>query len=164
MGLDMYLTADKYISTYSHSDEDTALRRAIAVAIGLPEDETDENTAGKVTGVSVRVAYWRKANQIHKWFVDNVQNGEDDCNKYFVNREQLDELRELCKRVFAKRYTKTHAKYAEKNLPTASGFFYGDVEYGEDYYADLSETISLLAPEKLNRYNDGFEFEYQASW
>lgn len=26
------------------------------------------------------IAYWRKANAIHRWFVDNVQNGTDDCH------------------------------------------------------------------------------------
>ena len=26
-----------------------------------------------------QVGYWRKANQIHNWFVENVQDGEDDC-------------------------------------------------------------------------------------
>lgn len=27
------------------------------------------------------IGYWRKANHIHKWFVDCVQDGEDDCEK-----------------------------------------------------------------------------------
>ena len=26
-----------------------------------------------------QIASWRKANAIHKWFVDNVQDGVDDC-------------------------------------------------------------------------------------
>ena len=26
------------------------------------------------------VMYWRKANYIHNWFVENIQNGSDDCN------------------------------------------------------------------------------------
>lgn len=164
MGLDMYLAANRYISPYPHDDKGVILRRAIAKAIGMPEDESDESTNGKVTGVTVRVAYWRKANQIHKWFVDNVQNGEDDCNKHYVSRGQLDELRAVCEAVYANRSAVGHAVYAEQNLPTADGFFYGSVEYGEYYYEDLAETIRLLAPEKLNRYDDDFEFEYQASW
>ena len=48
------------------------------------------------------VCYWRKANQIHKWFVDHVQNGVDDCGEYKVTEEQIDELRELCKELVKK--------------------------------------------------------------
>jgi hypothetical protein len=43
------------------------------------------------------VMYWRKANQIHKWFVDNVQDGVDDCKEYWVSEEKLQEL-------FARKY------------------------------------------------------------
>ena len=43
------------------------------------------------------VMYWRKANAIHKWFVDNVQGGEDDCREYPVSNDQLIELRDTCK-------------------------------------------------------------------
>ena len=45
------------------------------------------------------IGYWRKANAIHKWFVDNVQDGIDDCKNYFVDPSQLEELRELCQEV-----------------------------------------------------------------
>ena len=45
------------------------------------------------------VLYWRKANAIHKWFVDNVQNGDDDCGDYEVYWEQLMELKGICKRI-----------------------------------------------------------------
>ena len=32
----------------------------------------------------VEVAYWRKANAIHGWFVYNIQDGVDDQNEYYV--------------------------------------------------------------------------------
>ena len=41
------------------------------------------------------VAYWRKANAIHKWFVDNVQKGKDDCKEYRVTRRNLLDLCDL---------------------------------------------------------------------
>ncbi len=39
-------------------------------------------------------AYWRKANQIHGWFVEHVQYGEDDCGMYEVTVGDLKELLE----------------------------------------------------------------------
>ena len=33
----------------------------------------------RLSYIDEEVGYWRKANAIHKWFVDNVQDGNDDC-------------------------------------------------------------------------------------
>ena len=41
----------------------------------------------------IEVGYWRKANQIHNWFVENIQNGIDDCDYHREVREE--DLREL---------------------------------------------------------------------
>lgn len=46
----------------------------------------------KVKEVSEDAGYWRKANCIHSWFVENVQSGEDDCKEYNVSEEQMKEL------------------------------------------------------------------------
>lgn len=45
------------------------------------------------------VGYWRKANQIHNWFVENVQNGVDDCERYEVSEDDLQKLLTICKKV-----------------------------------------------------------------
>lgn len=52
------------------------------------------NENGKKTLVT-----WRKANQIHNWFVQNVQNGKDECRTYRVTSAQLITLRDTCKKV-----------------------------------------------------------------
>ena len=43
----------------------------------------------KPSSVEIEVGRWRKANQIHNWFVQNVQYGEDDCRKYEVDTKAL---------------------------------------------------------------------------
>ena len=43
-----------------------------------------------------QVGYWRKANAVHKWFVDNVQDGRDDGEEYELDFRQLEELKEIC--------------------------------------------------------------------
>ncbi len=65
--------------------------------------------------VEYEVMYWRKANQIHKWFVDNVQDGEDDCGRYLVSKTQLTELIKLCERVLENR------SEAKELLPCTTG-------------------------------------------
>ena len=108
-----------------------------------------------IKSVPYECAYWRKANQIHAWFVDNVQDGEDDCGSYEVSGEQLLELVELCKEVLEKR-TKD---FSEATLPTCAGFFFGSYEYDDYYYEDIENTINQLQNVKPND-----TFTYSSSW
>ena len=157
MGLDMYLEARRFVSGYSHStDEEKELFKSITEAVGL-QDMNDERFAT----VSVNVAYWRKVNAVHDWFVRNVQDGEDDCKTYRVSREQLRELGELCERVARS----GDPEYAAIHLPTASGCFFGSTDYDEYYFQDIDWTAKRLAqiaglPEGMN----GFDFYYSSSW
>jgi hypothetical protein len=148
MGLDMYLTAKRYVSDYNDKDKvlSTELMRH------FPE-LTDQQTIQYVT---VRVGYWRKANAIHKWFVENVQKGTDDCNSYHVPREKLQELRDTCERVLAFR------ELATAQLPPAQGFFFGTDEINEWYYRDLEETIKIIDATLALPVN--WDIEYQSSW
>ena len=43
--------------------------------------------------------YWRKANQIHNWFVNNIQEGKDDCGNYILKRKDVEKLLNVCKKV-----------------------------------------------------------------
>ena len=84
------------------------------------------------------VGYWRKANQIHKWFVDNVQNGVDNCGEYKVTKEQLIELRDTCNKVL------DDGNLAPELLPTRSGFFFGSTGYDEWYFNDIENTKRII--------------------
>lgn len=39
-----------------------------------------------------QVGYWRKDDELHDWFVANVQGGKDDCGYYEVTKEHLERL------------------------------------------------------------------------
>ena len=108
MGLDMFLYGVEYHSQY--------------------DDEEDNN---KSYYVMTEEIYWRKANQIHKWFVENVQNGIDNCAMYYVSEESLYKLKELCEKVLE------NSELAGELLPTTNGFFFGSTEYDEFYYHDV---------------------------
>ena len=98
MGLDMYLHAKKYVEKVDwqklQADNDLSMNspevindlfNQIVTTAGLEDVATDIYGAE----VSVTCAYWRKSNQIHKWFVDNVQGGNDNCGEYYVSHEKL---------------------------------------------------------------------------
>lgn len=103
------------------------------------------------------VGYWRKANAIHQWFVDNVQNGIDECQETLVKRDKLVELLNICEEV------KKHPKRAPQLLPTQSGFFFGGTEYDDWYFAAIEHTIKIL--KKVLKTDDkNTEIYYQSSW
>lgn len=111
----------------------------------------------RVKYVIEEAAYWRKANAIHQWFVENVQGGNDDCKEYYVSQERLAELLGLVRKVLKA------PKLASKLLPTQAGFFFGSTEYGEWYFDDLKETERMLDA-ALRETDDMSEFYYQSSW
>jgi hypothetical protein len=83
MGLDMYLSAKRYLWRVDGDDKDIAQKIS---DIGL------DNGGMRVKEVRCEAMYWRKANAIHYWFVQNVQSGADDCREYFVTRDNLRSL------------------------------------------------------------------------
>jgi F0F1-type ATP synthase gamma subunit len=101
------------------------------------------------------VGYWRKANAIHKWFVDNTQNGEDNCQESDVSIEQILVLYNLCKKVI-----KNPEKHGEL-LPMQEGFFFGSTEYS-DYYLEYVKDTKKILKKCLN--NPLEKYQYQASW
>lgn len=170
MGLDMYLTAERFLWSFG-DNEDNDRRRAIHLQFPELGDNTDlgyGEIGFKVEGVKAEVGYWRKANQIHAWFVKNVQDGEDECRPHEVEWEKLEELRDVCKRVLADR------DLAPELLPSQSGFFFGGTEYDKYYFDDLERTVKIidLIDEQLvtEVSEDGtfryslWDFTYRSSW
>ena len=147
MGLDMYLSAKRYLSEYNPSDAD--LRAGVmALDFGMGDMEVKE--------VSFEAMYWRKANAIHRWFVQNVQDGVDDCRTSYVGREHLESLLRTCQEVKAK------PKKADELLPTSSGFFFGGTEYDEWYFEGINDTIEII--NEALAMPEEWEFEYHSSW
>ena len=155
MGLDMYLTAKKYL----WSDADKELSAKINEAIGVePDFEKRFNGSSLVAKeISLDAMYWRKANAIHGWFVNVVQGGKDDCNSYDVERSQLESLRDLCKDIL-----EHPDEERDEDLEPTQGFFFGSYEKDEWYYEDLRHTVEGL--DRVLGLPDDYSFSYQASW
>ena len=154
MGLDMYLSAKRYMSKY-FDPADSEKIASINELFGLEGEEDGDYGAQEVT---FRVGYWRKANAIHKWFVDNVQDGVDECQESYVSRDQLTALRDVCKEVLENR------KKADELLPAQSGFFFGGTDYEDWYFGDLEHTVGRIDKILTDPALAKAEFYYQASW
>jgi hypothetical protein len=141
------------------------------------------------TSLFEEVGYWRKANAIHKWFVDHVQNGNDDCGRYQVTKAQLEELLSTCEiiathTVVAEGSVKNGSVYADgvwqdqyidglvvvnkkiaqDLLPTQSGFFFGSTDYDQYYMEDIFYTIDMLTKVlKTTDFNEEV-ISYCSSW
>ena len=154
MGLDMYLSAKKYMSKY-FDPADTAKIEQVNKIFGVEGLEDEDFGAEEV---KFRVAYWRKANMIHRWFVENCQDGEDNCDETFVSREDLEKLLQLCKDVME------DMDKAEDLLPTQGGFFFGGVEYDQYYVGDIKYTAERLEKILTDKSLQKMDFYYQSSW
>ena len=146
-------------------------------------DQTDEWEGGFLTPNGIAIS-WRKANMIHRWFVDNVQNGNDDQGIYPVSVEDLVKLHDTCKEVLdnsemieaeiANGYICDREGYrpnlingekikdpsvAKELLPTMSGFFYGSEDYDQFYIWDVRYTM-----EKLEKILDSLKPVENCTW
>ena len=159
MGLDMHLTRNHNVRNWSHRPD-----RDYKVSAKMNNKRVPFlGSVGEVTSIREEVLYWRKANAIHKWFVDNVQGGNDDCGTYYVSTEHLQELRHVCLAVISS------PERAEELLPTQSGFFYGSTEFDEYYLEDLRMTakvIEKLVQQEIQAVDmkHSMHFEYSSSW
>ncbi len=147
MGLDMYLNKKNYVGGDNKK----------LTITGVKNIDTS-----KVSYIIEEAGYWRKANCIHKWFVNNCQNGVDDCREYYVGREDLKELLSTVNKVL--KHSKlidgtveNGSQYkngkmepilekgkvikdptmAKKLLPREKGFFFGGEGYDGYYVEDL---------------------------
>lgn len=154
MGLDQYLHAKRFASNAEFVNEESRKLFTSLMELANVDEFADEHFP--TASIGVKVAYWRKANAIHNWFVQNCQNGEDDCQTVFVGREQLEELRDVCRRVLA------DPSLADELLPTARGFFFGTTDYDEWYMDSLRYTA--LTIDKLLTMPVEWDFEYSSSW
>lgn len=153
MGLDMYLTAKKYL--WSDSDEEISKQINSLIGINADKNKRFNGASLVVKGVELEAMYWRKANAIHNWFVCNIQGGEDDCKEYFVGRGDLEELLSSCRQALE---TRDH-----EILEPREGFFFGSCLIDE-YYWEVIEATAVGLERALTLPEKEYDFYYQSSW
>ena len=145
MGLDMYL--DGVFSKKAYFQEDRSvpmddpvqsesLKLAIA-SIDFPKS-VPLDFSYRHFEVRLPIATWRKANQIHKYVVDNFGKGVDDQKSIYLADEHLKQILDVVKKVG------NDPVKAEKFLPPTAGFFFGSQEIDSYYWQDLAYTKEVL--------------------
>jgi hypothetical protein len=160
MGLDMYMSKKTYVKQWSHNKPEDQFNVDIKKG-GEPFSPIKKE---RVSYVVEEVAYWRKFNALHNWFVNKCADGVDECQPIYVSEERMKELLETLHKV--KEVYDSNPPDKEEQLddlfPTSSGFFFGGTEYDEYYIQEVNETIELI--ENLLEEEGGDDYEYQASW
>lgn len=156
MGLDMYL---RKIKRTDHSiDQLKSLDR-----YDLTPDSEDikeflplhQSEMGYFS-IFKQVAYWRKFNALHNWFVIHVQIGIDDCGMYEVTRDHIVDLVNTLFNVLEE-------KDPSDFMPVVGSFF-GSNEVDEYYWEQVENTR-----DKMYRLLNDFDWEnerlfYCSSW
>lgn len=182
MGLDMYLMGKLYCSNYSNPKIFESVKKLLPNLIGKKEDD------GFIE-IEKEIIYWRKANQIHNWFVRNAQDGKDDCGTYYIVKEQLEELLNICETILKSTKLVDGAvtngaslkdgewqpniemgkiieddSVAKKLLPSQEGFFFGGTDYDQWYWQDIEYTAKNLKKLLKSPNFDKYDYYYSSSW
>ena len=156
----MYLYKKTYVQNWEHNPPEQHHQIEIKRG-GVLRTDIKPN---RICYITEQVAYWRKFNALHGWFINNCGGGVDECQDISVDEEKLKELLETLKEV-SSNFTK-----AEELLPPTQGFFFGSDEIDEYYKEEVNSTIKII--EDLLEENEqskeyglySGEFEYRASW
>ena len=195
MGLDMYLMKVKRSNVlesktmitlasdlYRKNDRNSIIFEAFE-KLGLTYKYTRWEHVGEETSLYKEVAYWRKANAIHKWIYENcAEKGQEDSEDIKVEKEHIEKLLADCKLVLEdlKTCPKTINKFqmgwkngepvyediecydsqvAKMFLPTQDGFFFGSTQYDSWYKDDLEYTVK-----QLTKILEETDFENEDLW
>lgn len=141
MGLDMYLYGKRYIQHWDWKDPKDQFEVELRLG-GKPVELTNP------TYIVEQVGYWRKANQIHNWFVKNVQNGVDDCGIYYVDEAHLKALLAIVREVLAESKLEsaliTNGYSIEKDETQPYGIYKKPIIEEGEWIADPTKARELL--------------------
>jgi hypothetical protein len=190
MGLDMYLNKRTYVKNWSHMDKS----ELHTVTIKMGGKKRADIKPERVSYIIEEVAYWRKFNALHGWFVTNVADGVDDCKEVYVSHENLMELHETLLKVQEilnaaptvqrevsngwqtdgnggiKETTAMILVYdceeeINEVLPPTPGFFFGSQEIDGWFKQNVDETVTVIG-DILKEIEFGYssDYYYEASW
>ena len=188
MGLDMYLYVERGVYSFLDEEQYEEVKRFVESRVmGTPLKEDSKRPWGGAYSVRHEVAYWRKANAIHSWFVENVQDGVDECQLSYVSLEHLESLVNSCSRVLellnpfcAEAYDVNDwelgkeipfrvKEEAEEILTPTGGFFFGSTDIDMYFYNTVRYTHDRLGEvlEWIRGEHEGNRFWsvfYRSSW
>jgi hypothetical protein len=158
MGLDMYLSAAKYAHNFDNSPpEEKALYRKLLAEVGIARFRPIHNMP--YICVRLLIASWKNAYQVNNWLVAHALGGEDIRQvDREVEREQLQELMDLCEQLLQQK----DRKKAAALLPSPDCWLKTEDDW-DYYWFHLEITVKQLGAVLNNQRFDGWEFFYEAS-
>lgn len=102
------------------------------------------------------VAYWRKFNALHNYFVENHQDGIDECQYTEIFKDDLVKLLNILKKV---KKTKDSSL-----LKPVGGFFFGSTDVDDGYFHDVKNAIKQITKVIEETDWDNERVFYRASW
>ena len=90
--------------------------------------------------------HFRKVNFLVGYFEELGLDVENQT-PLSINKEDVEELIRRCEEVL-----KDHS-VAEDLLPTTPGFFFGSLEYNEDYFKDVQDVLEYLKNNLLPKFD-----------
>jgi hypothetical protein len=142
MGLDMYLTGDKFFTTFDKSYNE------IERPIDLDGDS--------IQTISNDLGYWRKFGPLHTYIVDTFAGGVDECQR--IELEEVDLLK-IAEALMGNSIAKDE---------DSVGCFFGSPEMWAEYRGDKeSHSATFIAASEWLRKQPDTQWRsvyYQASW
>ena len=164
-----------YISEYFNTKDIAEVLETMPKIVGQVGRIKTVKRDGDSFVVSTEAGYWRKANQIHNWFVEYCQGGIDECQKTMLSVSQLQVLQSKIN-TFGKLPSdkqlnedkwKPSAEMIEtacQLLPSTSGFFFGSTDYDSWYFSDIKTTKEILKSVMKQSTINNWQLSYQSSW
>jgi len=182
----MYLHKKTYVKNWEHNGPENQHQITVSKG-GNPRTDIKPE---RISYITEEVAYWRKFNALHGWFVNECADGVDECQSIYVPVEKLEQLLTTLKEVKlvidnSKKVVKVLKDWnggeyevevydcedaVRDILPPTQGFFFGSYEVDQWYKEYVNETVitienlleELGESDKYGLYSG--EIYYQASW
>lgn len=163
MGLDMYLYVKKYESCCSWRGDYEKKK------VGFYPEELKEigeqidknNFMSKET--LYQVAYWRKSNMIHRYFIERCADGQDDCSPVYVQLKDIKDLVQLCRDVIAHPEDGPESYQPQEASSLAAQIMKTGISVTWNTpWRSLKPVISFM--EERKEKGEDWSLEYHASW
>jgi hypothetical protein len=139
MGLDMYMEKRNYVKNWKHQSKE----ERHTFSIKRNGKKVEDIKPDRIKYIVEEVAYWRKANAIHNYFVEVVAGGGEfkNCGEINVSHEDLKELLNRINKILDTSEI-VKGKIADEQTMTKDGWK-DNLEDGE-YIKDATTVKELL--------------------
>lgn len=143
--INSYLSNIGYSAEFNYWEEDENPNYTLDDLYDIDGYHTKTYSFANIKGVQQNL---RKANQIQNYFeskfYENNSSESYDCINTVLNDVDIDIILSKIEKIMSQKTPEAKKKYAERILPTTVGFFYGDTDYDQYYFDNLTSFAEQL--------------------